>query len=90
MIKESIYSIEKKLEQRKQFLMDDNLEKLQEEFLKKKEKCNSKIIKINPPKESKNENNINSNSIFIEGEIKKKKGKKVKRYNNFEFASIKP
>ena len=76
MIKESIYSIEKKLEQRKQFLMDDNLEKLQEEFLKKKEKCNSKIIKINPPKESKNENNINSNNIFIEGEIKKKKGKK--------------
>ena len=67
-------SIEAKISQRKEFLMDNNLEKLQEEFLKKKEKCNSKIIKKEPPKY--NNNKDNNNNIFPMGEIKKKKGKK--------------
>ena len=46
MINESIDSLEAKLGKRKQFLLDNDLEKLQQEFLAKKEKCNSKIIKI--------------------------------------------
>ena len=75
MFKESI-DFEAKLGERKKFLLDDNLEELQEEFLKKKEKCNSKIIKLNPLKKDKIEDNPNKNYFFTQGEIKKKKGKK--------------
>ena len=75
MSKESI-DFEAKLEERKKFLLDDNLEKLQEEFLKKKEKCNTKIIKINPQKKDNNEDNTNKNYFFTQGEIKKKKEKR--------------
>ena len=78
MIKESIDSLETKLGKRKQFLFDDNLEQLQEEFMRNKEKCNSKIIKNEAKKtDIKQDNNINKNNIiFPVGEIKKKKGKK--------------
>ena len=77
MIKESMDSLETKLGKRKQFLFDDNLEKLQEEFLKKKEKCNSKIIKKKLPEISNNvQDNKNNNTFLPTGEIKKKKGKK--------------
>ena len=69
-------TIESKIGERKQFLLDDNLEKLQEEFLSKKEKCNSTITKIKPQETIKNQKNINTNFIFQTGEIKKKKGKK--------------
>ena len=76
MIKESIDSLETKLGKRKQFLLDDNLEKLQEEFIKNKEKCNSKIIKKEAPKaDNKQEDNL-GNLLIPSGEIKKKKGKK--------------
>ena len=75
MIKESLDSLETKLGKRKQFLFDDNLEELQEEFLKKKEKCNSKIIK-NQPKNTPNNQENKNNILFPTGEIKKKKGKK--------------
>jgi hypothetical protein len=78
MIKESIDSLETKLGKRKQFLFDDNLEQLQEEFIKNKEKCSSKIIKKEAKKtDIKQDNNNNMNNIvFPVGEIKKKKGKK--------------
>ena len=76
MIKESLDSLETKLGQRKKFLLDDNLEKLQEEFLKNKEKCCSKMIKKEKPKEDTNQSNINNNFTFPSGEVKKKKGKK--------------
>ena len=69
-------TIDSKIEERKQFLLDDNLEKLQEEFLSKKEKCNSTITKIKPQETIKNQKNINTNFTFQTGEIKKKKGKK--------------
>ena len=74
MINESIDSLEAKLGKRKQFLLDNDLEKLQREFLAKKEKCNSKIIKV----ENKNkENEANKKILKIpSGEIKQKKGKK--------------
>ena len=74
MIKESLDSLETKLGKRKQFLFDNDLEKLQQEFLDKKEKCNTKIIKNS---QSKKENEKNKNNFTIPtGEIKKKKGKK--------------
>ena len=74
MIKESLDSLETKLGKRKQFLFDNDLEKLQQEFLDKKEKCNTKIIKNI---QSKKENEKNKNNFTIPtGEIKKKKGKK--------------
>ena len=77
MIKESMDSLETKLGKRKQFLFDDNLEKLQEEFLKKKEKCNSKIIKKKLQEISNDvQDNKNNNTFLPTGEIKKKKGKK--------------
>ena len=76
MIKESLDSLETKLGQRKKFLLDDNLEKLQEEFLKNKEKCCSKILKKEKPKEDNAKSNINTNVMFPSGEVKKKKGKK--------------
>ena len=50
MINESIDSLETKLGKRKQFLFDNDLEKLQKEFIAKKEKCNSKIIKLDNKK----------------------------------------
>ena len=68
--------LEIKLGERKKFLLDNNLEKLQEEFLKKKEKCSSKIIKNEQPKTNNNQSNTNNNIVFPVGEIKKKKGKK--------------
>ena len=74
MIKESLDSLETKLGKRKQFLFDNDLEKLQQEFLDKKEKCNTKIIK-NSQSKKENENNKNNFTIPT-GEIKKKKGKK--------------
>ena len=74
MIKESIDSLESKLGKRKEFLFDNDLDKLQKEFLANKEKCSVKIIKKAP---NKKENEINTNNlIFPTGEIKKKKGKK--------------
>jgi len=76
MIKESLDPLEAKLGQRKKFLLDDNLEKLQEEFLKNKEKCCSKIVKKEKPKEDNAQSNINNNFTFPSGEVKKKKGKK--------------
>jgi len=76
MIKESLDSLETKLGQRKKFLLDDNLEKLQEEFLKNKEKCCSKMIKKEKPKEDNAKSNIYNNFMFPSGEVKKKKGKK--------------
>ena len=82
-------TIESKIGERKQFLLDDNLEKLQEEFLSKKEKCNSTITKIKPQETIKNQKNINTNFIFQTVEIKKKKGKKKdKRCNNIKSTSI--
>ncbi len=74
MINESIDSLETKLGKRKQFLFDNDLEKLQKEFIAKKEKCNSKIIKLEN-KKSENEANF-KNLIIPTGEIKQKKGKK--------------
>ena len=74
MINESIDSLETKLGKRKQFLFDNDLEKLQKEFIAKKEKCNSKIIKLEN-KKSENEANFR-NLIIPTGEIKQKKGKK--------------
>ena len=74
MIKESIDSLESKLGKRKEFLFDNDLDRLQKEFLANKEKCSVKIIKKAPNKKE-NEININ-NLIFPTGEIKKKKGKK--------------
>jgi hypothetical protein len=77
MIKESIDSLETKLGKRKQFLFDDNLEQLQEEFIKNKEKCSSKIIKKEAKKtDIKQDNNNMNNIVFPVGEIKKKKVKK--------------
>ncbi len=74
MIKESFGSLETKLGKRKEFLFDNDLDKLQKEFLANKEKCSVKIIKKAP---NKKENEINTNNlIFPTGEIKKKKGKK--------------
>ena len=74
MIKESLDSLETKLGKRKEFLFDTDLEKLQNEFIAKKEKCNTKIIKLST---HKNENEQNLKNIIIPtGEIKKKKGKK--------------
>ena len=69
-------TIESKISQRKEFLLDDNLEKLQEEYFKKKEKCNTKFNKIEPSKQNNNNQDKNNNLIFITGEMKKKKGKK--------------
>ena len=46
MIKESLDSLETKLGKRKEFLFDTDLEKLQNEFISNKEKCNTKIIKL--------------------------------------------
>ena len=69
-------TIESKISQRKQFLLNDNLIELQEEFLKKKEKCNSTIIRNKGSEPNKHQSSINSNIIFPSGEIKKKKGKK--------------
>ena len=74
MIKEQDDYLETKLGKRKQFLFDNDLDKLQKEFLEKKEKCNCKIIKTNPIKKE-NEYNL-KNIISQSGEIKKKKGKK--------------
>lgn len=74
MINESIDSLETKLGKRKQFLFDNDLEKLQKEFIAKKEKCNSKIIKLEN-KKSENEANF-KNLIIPTGEVKQKKGKK--------------
>ena len=74
MIKESLDSLETKLGKRKEFLFDTDLEKLQNEFISNKEKCNTKIIKIETPKKE-NEQNL-KNIIIPTGEIKKKKGKK--------------
>ena len=76
MIKESLDSLEMKLGQRKNFLFDDNLEKLQEEFLKNKEKCCSTIFKKEKPKEDHAQTTTNNNFMFPSGEVKKKKGKK--------------
>ena len=74
MINESIDSLEAKLGKRKQFLLDNDLEKLQQEFLAKKEKCNSKIIKV---ENTNKEKEINKKILSIpKGEIKQKKGKK--------------
>ena len=74
MIKESFDSLESKLGKRKEFLFDNDLDKLQKEFLANKEKCSVKIIK---KATNKKENEININNlIFPTGEIKKKKGKK--------------
>ena len=74
MIKEQEDYLETKLGKRKQFLFDNDLDKLQKEFLDKKEKCNCEIIKKD---NSKKENELNiKNIIFQSGEIKKKKGKK--------------
>ena len=73
MNKEPKDSLEINLSKRKQFLFDDDLEKLQEEFISKKEKCNSKIIN----KKVKDKEKIEQNNLIIpSGEIKKKKGKK--------------
>ena len=69
-------TIESKISQRKQFLLDENIEKLQEEFLKKKEKCSSKMTKIKPSEPIQNQSASNTNILFSSGEIKKKKGKK--------------
>ena len=69
-------TIESKISQRKEFLLDDNLEKLQEEYFKKKEKCNTKFNKVEPSKQNNNNQDKNNNLIFITGEMKKKKGKK--------------
>lgn len=74
MINESIDSLETKLGKRKQFLFDNDLEKLQKEFIAKKEKCNSKIIKLEN-KKSENEANF-KNLIIPTEEVKQKKGKK--------------
>ena len=74
MIKEPDDYLETKLGKRKQFLFDNDLDKLQKEFLEKKEKCNCKIIKKDVSKKE-NEPNL-KNIIFQSGEIKKKKGKK--------------
>ena len=74
MINESINSLETKLGKRKQFLFDNDLEKLQKEFIAKKEKCNSKIIKLDNKKIEKEANF--KNLIIPTGEIKRKKGKK--------------
>ena len=74
MINEPIDSLEEKLGKRKQFLFDKDLEKLQQEFLDKKEKCNSKIIKV---ENTNKEKEINKKILSIpKGEIKQKKGKK--------------
>ena len=74
MINESIDSLATKLGKRKQYLFDDDLEKLQKEFIAKKEKCNTKVIKIDN-KKTENEVNLN-NLMFPTGAIKQKKGKK--------------
>ena len=87
MIKESLDSLETKLGKRKEFLFDTDLEKLQNEFIAKKEKCNTKIIKLSV---QKNENEQNLKNIIIPtGEIKKKKGKKkVKDVIELNFPSL--
>ena len=73
MNKEPKDSLEINLSRRKQFLFDNDLEKLQQEFISKKEKCNSKIIN----KKVKDKEKIEQNNLIIpSGEIKKKKGKK--------------
>ena len=81
MINETIDSLATKLGKRKQYLFDDDLQKLQKEFITKKEKCNTKVIKID---NKKTENEINlKNLMFPTGEIKQKKRKeKSKRCYN--------
>ena len=54
MIKESFDSLESKLGKRKEFLFDNDLDKLQKEFLANKEKCSVKIIKKAPNKKGEN------------------------------------
>ena len=75
MNKESADSLELKIGQRKKLLFNKDLEQMQKDFLEKKEKCNSKIIKLT--QENKNIQIKNKNpEITLSSNVKKVKGKK--------------